>query len=169
MDGQRIDKYQSHLTNRILNLTLEIIFILTGEDYAIVKKKSGEHVTPKSSPIMLGGRSKTQFTDPSSLLLIHERNNKQKILELTSKITELLTGEVPLRCEDVTVYFSMEEWEYLEGHKDLYKDVMIEKQQALTSPVVKSDFLLKVPISWRHATFLCKDATYFMRKKIWPV
>ncbi|XP_044153142.1 oocyte zinc finger protein XlCOF8.4-like isoform X1 [Bufo gargarizans] len=134
MDGQRIDKYQSHLTNRILNLTLEIIFILTGEDYAIVKNKSGEHVTPKSLPIKLGGRSKTQFTDPSSLLLIHERNNEQKILELTSKITELLTGEVPLRCEDVTVYFSMEEWEYLEGHKDLYKDVMIEKQQALTSP-----------------------------------
>ncbi|XP_040292212.1 zinc finger protein 616-like [Bufo bufo] len=108
------------LNQEVLNLTLEIICLLTGEDYSIVKKTSNQYL--KLSPTK----------EPFSHLLILEKKRK-KILELTNKIIELLTGEVPVRCQDVTVHFSMEEWEYIEGHKDLYKDVMMEDQQNLIS------------------------------------
>ncbi|XP_075698193.1 uncharacterized protein LOC142663433 isoform X2 [Rhinoderma darwinii] len=126
-----MDKDRSQMTDRILNLTLEIIYLLTGEDY-VPAKKSSELVTTSVS----GGLSKTQ--SPSTVSPTHsqtqEKSNEEKILEVTNKIIQLLTGEVPIRCQDVTVYFSMEEWEYLEGHKDLYKDVMKETHQPLTCP-----------------------------------
>ncbi|XP_040286615.1 zinc finger protein 436-like [Bufo bufo] len=127
-DPPRMEKDRNHMASRILDLTLEIISLITGEDYTVVKKSSGECVTPR----VLGGRSRTQnpITEPTPHSLIHE----QKILELTTRITELLSGEVPIRCQDVAVYFSMEEWEYLEEHKDLYTDIMMENHQPLTSP-----------------------------------
>ncbi|KAM4011974.1 uncharacterized protein ACNLHF_005462 [Anomaloglossus baeobatrachus] len=124
------------MAERILHLTLEILFRLTGEDYTVVKKTSSERC---QAPVSEGwGRHLSPITGPPPHPPIHEDINDQKILELTYKMIELLTGEVPIRCQDVTVYFSMEEWEYLEGHKDLYKDVMMEVPQPLTSPVLSS-------------------------------
>ncbi|XP_075208100.1 uncharacterized protein LOC142312998 [Anomaloglossus baeobatrachus] len=108
----------------------------SNQDYTVVKKTSSERC---QAPVSEGwGRPLSPFTGPPPHPPIHEDINDQKILELTYKMIELLTGEVPIRCQDVTVYFSMEEWEYLEGHKDLYKDVMMEVPQPLTSPVLSS-------------------------------
>ncbi|XP_077345761.1 gastrula zinc finger protein XlCGF66.1-like [Lithobates pipiens] len=113
----RMDEARSHVTEKILNLTLEIIYLLTRQRFPPVK--FGDRLT---------------ITVPPPHTLKPEINSKKKILEVTKKMMELLTGEVPIRCQDVTVYFSMEEWEYLEGHKDLYKDIMMENQPPLTSP-----------------------------------
>ncbi|CAJ0927334.1 unnamed protein product [Ranitomeya imitator] len=112
------------MTKRILGVTLEIIYLLTGEDYGPVKT-SIRPVTPSLSR----GRSRTHLltSAPSPLLLIVERPHEKKILDLT-KIIELLTGEVLVRCQNVAVYFSVEESEYLAGRKDLNKDVIMETQ-----------------------------------------
>ncbi|KAM4033130.1 LOW QUALITY PROTEIN: uncharacterized protein ACNLHF_020133 [Anomaloglossus baeobatrachus] len=126
-----MDMEKNKMVERILHLTLEILFRLTGEDYTVVKKTSSERC---QAPVSEGwGRPLSPITGPPPHPPIHEDINDQKILELTYKMIELLTGEVPIRCQDVTIYFSMEEWEYLEGHKDLYKDVMMEVPQPLTS------------------------------------
>ncbi|XP_068113863.1 uncharacterized protein [Hyperolius riggenbachi] len=118
----RMDEDQSHMTERIFNLTLEIICLLTGERFPSVK--SGDHVT---------------ITVPPPHSLISKGHNKQNILEITGKMIELLTGEVPMKCQDVAIYFSMEEEQCIQGHKDLYKDAMIENQSPLTSPDVSSN------------------------------
>ncbi|XP_069616716.1 oocyte zinc finger protein XlCOF8.4-like [Ranitomeya imitator] len=139
-DPPAMDKHRNHMAADILDLALEIIYLITGEDYTVVKKPSGKRVTPQMSK----EESETQSDITESMLpsLIHE----QKIIELTNKITELLTGEVPFRCQDVAVYFSTEEWEYLEGHKDQYKDMM-KDHQSITSLETERPLLIKEEIT----------------------
>ncbi|XP_073398193.1 uncharacterized protein [Dendrobates tinctorius] len=134
--SSRMNMDRDKIAERILHLTLEILFWLTGEDYTVVKKTSSESC---QDPVSEGwGRPLSPITGPPPHPLIHEEFNDQKILDLTYKMIELLTGEVPIRCQDVAVYFSMEEWEYLDGHNDLYKNIMMEVPQPLTSPDLAS-------------------------------
>ncbi|XP_056406965.1 oocyte zinc finger protein XlCOF7.1-like [Hyla sarda] len=132
-----MERDRNKMADRIINLTLQILFRLTGEDYSVVKKSSSGRCR---APVCEGwGGTLNPIPGPPPQSLIHEEMDEQKIRELINKMMELLTGEVPIRCQDVAVYFSMEEWEYVEGHKDQYKDqVMMEDQQPLTSPVRSS-------------------------------
>ncbi|XP_040292652.1 oocyte zinc finger protein XlCOF7.1-like isoform X1 [Bufo bufo] len=128
-----MDRDRDKMVESLISLTLEILFRLTGEDYTVVKKTSSERC---QVPVSEGwGRTLSPITGPPPHPLILEEINREKIVQLTNKIIELLTEEVPIRCQDVTVYFSMEEWEYLEGHKDLYNDVIMEDHWPLTPPV----------------------------------
>ncbi|XP_063290539.1 oocyte zinc finger protein XlCOF7.1-like [Pelobates fuscus] len=100
---------RNQMTERFLDLTLEVNYLLTGEDYIVVKR-SDDPIIQRSSPCVLRGSCKTQSSStvcpPHSL--IHEGNNEQNILELTNQIIHLLTGEV---------------WKYLKGKKETYKEV----------------------------------------------
>ncbi|XP_072279786.1 uncharacterized protein [Pyxicephalus adspersus] len=123
-----MDKKRHHITKRILDLTLEIIHLLTGEDY-VPLKKSGDHVTPSNRRVASRQWSKSQsfIIEPPLPSLIPENFNAKKILQLTSKIIELLTKE---------------ELDYLEEDTNFYKDkfisirgqYMMEDHQTLTSP-----------------------------------
>ncbi|XP_073444425.1 uncharacterized protein [Dendrobates tinctorius] len=101
------ERYRMDIPHVILNLTLEIICLLTGEDYIVVKKTSSHSK----------GCSRIQgpIIEPPPDSLVSVKNNEQKILDLANKIIELLTGE---KCD------------YTEDH---HNDIMIESHQALSS------------------------------------
>ncbi|XP_077323405.1 uncharacterized protein LOC143957126 [Lithobates pipiens] len=122
-----MEKERGHMTERILNLTMEIVYLLTGENYIAFKLTDG-FVTPKLREAI------QPVVEPPPQTLQPESDNDKKIQEVTNKIIELLTGEVPIRCQDVAVYLSEEERGCLEGQKDLYKDIAMENQPPLTSP-----------------------------------
>ncbi|XP_069611495.1 uncharacterized protein [Ranitomeya imitator] len=133
-------KDRSHINKRILDLTMEIIYLLSRGDYVILKS-SGEHVIPSGAIHGLAGQNCTHspLMLPTSDSLTRQLHNEQKILEVTNKLNELLTGEVPLRCQDVTVYFSVEEWEYFEQHKDLYMKRLTSPGQRTSQGFLKRD------------------------------
>ncbi|PIO14330.1 hypothetical protein AB205_0207040, partial [Aquarana catesbeiana] len=79
----RMEEDRSHMTEEILNLTLEIIYLLTGERFPV--SKSADPMT---------------ITVPSCDSLKPERHNMEKILEVTKKMMELLTGEEPQTVRD---------------------------------------------------------------------
>ncbi|KAE8605837.1 hypothetical protein XENTR_v10015333 [Xenopus tropicalis] len=126
------------LHQRILSLTLEIIYLLTGEGYTVTKK-SGDGAPPQTcTDCMLGGACRHHVTPtvgalhaPGSAL---QKENAKRILELISNIIQLLTGEVAIRCEDVSLYFSLEEWQYLKGNKSRYLEGMEGSVQQTDCP-----------------------------------
>ncbi|XP_075463579.1 uncharacterized protein LOC142498859 [Ascaphus truei] len=131
------DKKQ--MMERILEHALKIICLLTGQDCVVVKKhsKPALHITALSVSETLC-KSQNPIEEHPTDSLIHEANEDtmlmtKKIVEEASKIMHLLTGEVPIKCDDVAVYFSMEELEYLEGHKGVYKDAMMGSHQTFST------------------------------------
>ncbi|XP_075698632.1 uncharacterized protein LOC142663722 [Rhinoderma darwinii] len=130
-----VDKVRRHMTEDILKLTLEIIYLLTGEDYGPMKSR--KHVTSSSRPSVSAEWSTTQ--SPISEPPPHPVIQEQKILEITNKIIYLLTAEVPTKHQEENGDSSMEEWEYLERSKNLKKKVKMESPEHHTSPEFTDD------------------------------
>ncbi|KAM3933922.1 uncharacterized protein RB166_001577 [Leptodactylus fuscus] len=122
-------KDKMEVTEKILNLTLEIIFLLTGEDFVLSKKQNDQSSDDCQACLSEGP---TKVKSPSKESICQTSAPEETTEEETPKPTKTTnsnTQEFPVRCEDVAVFFSMEEWEYLEGHKERYKNLVSEKHQ----------------------------------------
>ncbi|XP_072288293.1 uncharacterized protein [Pyxicephalus adspersus] len=102
-DLGRMDNGAEHKTEKIFNITMEIITLLTGKECTIVKTASGENVVPSSCPCISRDKSK---------------NHQEKILGVTKKIMKLLTRE---------------EMEYSEEEEDWENEVEEENPPFLKS------------------------------------
>ncbi|XP_073540488.1 uncharacterized protein [Phyllobates terribilis] len=103
----------SKISENIFNLTLEIMCLLTGEDCVVVKKTSGERAAPLNAPQVSGGWSRTQ-----SPVIGSSPCNEQKILALTFRIVQQLTGEEPKKHKDASISFGVDKVEIAERCKE---------------------------------------------------
>ncbi|KAM4691677.1 uncharacterized protein WCC33_016463 [Rhinophrynus dorsalis] len=101
-------------TERLLNQALEVIYLLTGEEWMVVKKNS-----------------------------LH-------------KSIHQLTGEVPVKCGDIAVYFSMDEWEYVDEHRHHYQDLLVEEHLPFNNFKLPEDWDTDVPMTWDTVDESCK-------------
>ncbi|XP_056387561.1 gastrula zinc finger protein XlCGF57.1-like isoform X2 [Hyla sarda] len=136
-DSQPVDIDGDNVRQKILHLTEEVIHLLTKEKYILIWSLPN-HTTPSSSANITG----------SSPLLVHERNKDERTLELVHKIIILLTGKVPIRYKDITICFSMEEWEYVKRHKDVYKDIMMDNERDDNRQPSSEKYIRKKPEKW---------------------
>ncbi|KAM5141687.1 uncharacterized protein ACMZJ9_015393 isoform 1-T2 [Mantella aurantiaca] len=82
-----MEKDKMDLTRRFFGLTLEIIYLLTGEDF-VVMRESGERISRRVDRIASDG------SDDGHGASSPETASGESLLKLTSKIIHLLTGEV---------------------------------------------------------------------------
>ncbi|KAM4642387.1 oocyte zinc finger protein XlCOF8.4-like isoform 1-T2 [Discoglossus pictus] len=114
-----------NITEKIFNLAMEIIYLLNGE--VLLKDHPINSLMKNKDKIEAAQRFLNQALEIIYLLTGEEYT----IVKKKSPHIHQLTGEVPVRCDDVAVYFTMEEWEYIDGHKEQYDHILMENHQTV--------------------------------------
>ncbi|KAM9311760.1 uncharacterized protein PAF06_009617 [Gastrophryne carolinensis] len=107
----KMTKDQNQMIGKIVADTLELIYLLIGKDYIVIKKI---------------GKATDNSSASEEDYLVCERKNLKKTLDCTNKIIKLLSEKVPIKTEDVEVYTTMEE--YLKGYREFFRDVTTEQE-----------------------------------------
>ncbi|XP_075118389.1 uncharacterized protein LOC142190361 [Leptodactylus fuscus] len=116
-----MERDRNKMAESLLNLTLEIIYQLTGEDYTVVKKTSSGR---SQAPVYDGyGGTLSPIPGPPPQPIIQEIINGQKILELTNKMLELLTGELQDEDLDNVLAITIKEEPYVSGDEECEEDI----------------------------------------------
>ncbi|KAG9489058.1 hypothetical protein GDO78_005197 [Eleutherodactylus coqui] len=134
-------KIRSRMTQRILNITLEIIYLLTGEDYTVVKSRKRAKMRELGELDVPQTPSTVAPPPPSHS---NEENNDRRILELAYKIIQLLNGE---------------EGDYLEGHHDFYAD-MLNNEQSFRSHDLSEHGLVLYTSDNKEESMLYEEGTF---------
>ncbi|KAM4641566.1 uncharacterized protein O3C94_015907 isoform 2-T2 [Discoglossus pictus] len=112
-----MDKVQK-ITEVVVKHALDIVFLMTGEHYIVMKINTKQISPTLSDPE--GPKDKGLPYGREG----EKRQMSEQIVRHASDIIHLLRGEVPIQYDDFAVYFSMDEWEYIEKNKDVYKDIL---------------------------------------------
>ncbi|XP_018105929.1 oocyte zinc finger protein XlCOF7.1-like isoform X1 [Xenopus laevis] len=122
-----MDRDRNRVTEKILDLTLEIICLLTGEDYIVVKKTDHEKVQPN------------QCLARSLTSLVQEEKKTKKNPKLTDKIPKRSTSEAPACCPNNDGSCPPAgQLELSKGNLEQYEDVAMENQESSRKSKIKS-------------------------------
>ncbi|XP_040269155.1 zinc finger protein 79-like isoform X1 [Bufo bufo] len=113
----KMTKDKSQVIGEISNHTLELIYLLIGEEYIVVKKYNDTSTEE----------------DPK----ICERSKAKKVLVLANKIIKILAEQMPIKHEDIEVYSTVKE--YLKGYREFIEDVILDNDQSPQAPDDKSN------------------------------
>ncbi|XP_073420142.1 uncharacterized protein [Dendrobates tinctorius] len=83
-------------------------------------------------PLLSSASWSHDVTSPQVLQLVQAGVRAVRCQPLYTQDISPVLCQVPLRCQDVAVFFSSEEWDYLGRHKIHYKDAMMEDPRPLT-------------------------------------
>ncbi|KAM5145546.1 uncharacterized protein ACMZJ9_012897 [Mantella aurantiaca] len=118
---------QEELSEAILNHALEIICLLTVEDFIVIKgPNDGTRCTYsiRATEVKRNICDTTRSGCPELIFTLLGMGDKTQkmIAELANKIARLLAKKVPAQCEDVAIDFSKKQWKYLGGHGKPYEN-----------------------------------------------
>ncbi|XP_073438135.1 uncharacterized protein [Dendrobates tinctorius] len=122
-----------NLSKKIINRSIYLIYLLTGEQYMLVKQATNEEIFGRAlfGPDILQALIRRKRSIIAQMMLPPLQDNSDKIREVNNQITQLLSGKLSANYEGSPGIFSADEWEFLEGRRDFQTAILKNKYSHL--------------------------------------